>query len=41
MHWWCSIDWQKAVKVFSALLTPLIALIAVSIAWQQHFRTRY
>ncbi len=33
---WCSIDWEKVVRVFSALLTPAIALLVAYIAWQQH-----
>jgi hypothetical protein len=32
----CSIDWEKVVKVFAALLTPTIGCLAVYIAWQQH-----
>jgi hypothetical protein len=31
-----SIPWESAVRVLSALLTPVIALVAVYIAWQQH-----
>lgn len=30
------IDWEKVVRVFSALLTPVIAGVTVYIAWQQH-----
>ena len=37
---WCSIDWEKVVRVFSALLTPVIALLATYIAWQQHRTNR-
>jgi len=37
---WCSIDWEKVVRVFSALLTPTIALLAAHIAWQQHLTNR-
>lgn len=32
----CSIDWEKLVRVLAASLTPVIALLAVYIAWQQH-----
>ena len=32
----CSIDLEKLVRVLSALLTPVIALLASYIAWQQH-----
>jgi hypothetical protein len=35
-HLACTIDWEKVVRVFSALLTPLIAIIAVYIALQQY-----
>jgi hypothetical protein len=31
----CSSDWEKLVRVFSALLTPAIALLVAYIAWQQ------
>jgi hypothetical protein len=34
--WICSIDSEKVVRVFSALLTPAIAIIAVYIAYRQH-----
>ena len=37
---WCSIDWEKVVRVSSALLTPLIAVLATYIAWQQHKTNR-
>jgi hypothetical protein len=33
-------DWQRLVNIFSALLTPTIAIIAVSIAWRQHKTNR-
>src|SRR5258708_37009236 len=32
----CSVDWPEVAKVFSALLTPVIAAIAVLIAYQQY-----
>lgn len=32
----CSIDWDEVVRVFSALLTPTIAGIAVYVAYQQY-----
>jgi hypothetical protein len=32
----CSIDWVKVAKVFSALMTPVIASVAVLIAYQQY-----
>jgi hypothetical protein len=35
-----SIDWEKVVRVFSALLTPVIALLASYIAWRQHMTNR-
>ncbi|SRR5260221_4893508 len=36
MHFTCTIDWEKVVRVFSALLTPLIAIIAAYVAYQQY-----
>lgn len=36
----CSIDWEKLVKVLSALLTPAIAIVTAYIAWQQHVINR-
>ena len=39
-HAFCSVDWDKLVRVFSALLTPVIALLATYIAWQQHKTNR-
>jgi hypothetical protein len=35
MHW-CSVDWEELVKVLSACLTPVIAVVTAYIAWQQH-----
>ena len=35
-HFACTIDWEKVVSVFSALLTPLIAIITGYIAVQQY-----
>jgi hypothetical protein len=35
-HFACTIDWEKVVRVFSALLTPLIAIITIYIALQQY-----
>jgi len=35
-HFACTIDWEKLVHVLAALLTPLIAVITVYIAWQQY-----
>lgn len=32
----CSIDWVNVAKVFSALMTPVIACVAVLIAYQQY-----
>lgn len=31
-----TIDWEKVVRVSSAFLTPVIALVTAYIAWQQH-----
>jgi hypothetical protein len=36
MHGFCLIDWEKLVRVFAALLTPVIACVAAYIAWQQY-----
>lgn len=36
----CLVDWGKVVRVFSALLTPVIALLANGIALQQHKTNR-
>jgi hypothetical protein len=35
-HTVCSIDWDKVVRVLSALLTPTIVLLTCFIAWHQH-----
>ena len=35
-HGFCLIDWEKLVRVFAALLTPVIACVTAYIAWQQH-----
>jgi hypothetical protein len=32
----CSIDWERLVRILSALLTPVIALLAAYIAFQQY-----
>jgi hypothetical protein len=32
----CTIDWEKVVRVFSAFMTPLIAIIVAYIALQQY-----
>jgi hypothetical protein len=37
---WCLVDWEQIVRVFSALLTPVIALLATYIGWQQHKTNR-
>jgi hypothetical protein len=36
----CLVDWDRVVRIFSALLTPVIALLAAYIAWQQHKTNR-
>jgi hypothetical protein len=36
----CSIDWDKVATAFSAFLTPLIAVIATYIAWQQYMTNK-
>ena len=36
----CSIDWAEVAKVFSALMTPVIAVIASLIAYQQYVINR-
>ena len=35
-HSFCTIDWEKVVRVFSALLVPTIGVVTAYIAWQQH-----
>jgi hypothetical protein len=32
----CTVDWERLVRVLSALLTPTIAVITTYIAWQQY-----
>lgn len=36
----CLIDWEKVVRVFSALLVPTIGVVTTYIAWQQHNTNR-
>jgi hypothetical protein len=36
----CTVDWERLVRVLSALLTPLIAVVATYIAWEQHQTNR-
>jgi hypothetical protein len=35
-HGFCLIDWEKLVRVFAALLTPVIACVTAYIAGQQY-----
>jgi hypothetical protein len=35
-HLACTIDWEKVVNVFSAFLTPVIAITTATIAYQQY-----
>jgi hypothetical protein len=43
MHnWWnVSWPWSSAISVFKGLLTPIVAVIATYIAWQQYRANRY
>jgi tRNA A-37 threonylcarbamoyl transferase component Bud32 len=34
-HAFCTVDWEKLVRVVSALLVPVIAGVTAYIAWQQ------
>jgi hypothetical protein len=36
----CSVDWAEVAKVFAALMTPVIAVVAVLIAYQQYVVNR-
>jgi hypothetical protein len=39
-HFACTIDWEKVVRVFSAFLTPVIAITTATIALQQYLLNR-
>lgn len=39
-HLACTIDWEKVVRVFSAFLTPVIAVTTATIAIQQYLLNR-
>jgi hypothetical protein len=39
-HFACTIDWEKLVHLFSALLTPVIAITTATIAVQQYLLNR-
>jgi hypothetical protein len=43
MHNWLNVSWpwSSAISVFKGLLTPIVAVIATYIAWQQYRANRY